>query len=843
MKAIHQQTAAAALKLLKSSTKGLSPTEVQKRLEEHGKNTLPEKKKSRLKMFVVQFQSPLIYILFVAVILAIAIPYLEEGYLSAEHMIDPIAIFSIIILNALFGFFQEMKAENTLQALKHMQPDLATVVRGGEKMQIQAEELVPGDILALGEGDKIPADARLIEAVELRVIEAALTGESSATQKDAAWHGEGGVADRKNMVFSGTQIASGRLTAVVTSTGLGTELGKIATLVSETDSPPTPLEKRLDKLGKKIGGFVVVICFLIFLLSLMQGVELHQALLTAVALAVAAVPEGLPAVMTISLAVGVAVMAKKNALIRELRAVETLGSVTTIASDKTGTITKNKMHVVSVFCEDAHFEEKDFAKFAKLDSAKTMLDVAAGCNDAELPSLGDPTEIALLEIADEYDFSKRERIDEVPFSSEKKWMSTTHQVDGTAIEYIKGAPEAVEQFCDKKVHKKMQDATIAMAKEGLRTIAIATRKQGVKQAEFQGIFGLLDPPRKTAQIAIKKAKRAGVRTVMITGDHAITAATIAKKVGLSGEAITGNEIEKMDEKQLQAVVKTTNVFARVSPEHKVRICTALQANGNIVAMTGDGVNDAPAIHRAEVGVSMGVVGTSVARQASDMVLLDDRFATIVNGIEEGRRIFTNIKKSIAFLLRTNFCEVLLIVAAVLLATDMPLLPIHILFLNLLTDSFPALAMAAEPAEEDIMGQPPRPINQGFLHGQFVSVFVIGSIGAVISLAIFLLAKANLDLAQAQTLTLTTMVFIELIIVFSIRREAPLWSKHKNIFENIWILRAVLLALAIYAVMLFTPAGTIMKLELFPLHYWLWAAGGAILTLFFAELLKLRHEKM
>lgn len=718
-----------------------------------------------------------------------------------------------------------------------MQPNISTVIRGGKKIQINRTQLVPGDILSLSEGDKIPADARIIESHKVKVIESALTGESSSVSKDSQWIGSGALGDLKNMVFSGTSIAMGRMTAVVVSTGVQTEMGKIALLITQAKSPKTPLEKRLEKLGKQIGIVVIALCGIVFALSYHQGLGFADALITAVALAVSAVPEGLPAVMTISLAVGVGLMAKKKALVRELRAVETLGSVTVIASDKTGTITENKMKVVAAFLEDKHITTDDLSELGTSETGKRMLEVAASCNDAELPNLGDPTEVALLSLADRFFVSPRRRLDETPFSSETKWMGTNHKIDGKEYEFIKGAPEVVSTFCKSSVQKEIEQGAITMAKRGLRTIAVAIREKKKKKAEFLGIFGLLDPPRKTARSAIEKAQGAGIRTVMITGDHAITAGTIAKKVGIMGRVIEGEEIEKMPDVQLQKATEEVNIFARVSPEHKVRICKALQKNGHVVAMTGDGVNDAPAIYQAEVGVSMGKVGTSVARQASDLVLLDDRYATIVAGVEEGRRIFSNIKKSVSFLMRTNFDEVFLILACSFFALPLPVLPIHILFLNLLTDSFPALSLAMEPAEEGSMKQKPRPLKNGFLHGQMGFILAIGLLGAFTEFCIFYFFYERLPLPQVQTLVFSTLILAELALIFSVRTDTPFLHQKHHISKNPWVFRSVVLAGIFLLLGIFSPLHIILKLEPFPVLLWSVPIINAGFFFFLSEFIK------
>ncbi len=837
-----QQKMADIFQELNSSRDGISESVAKDRLQEYGRNELPKKHKSRLKMFFLQFASPLVFILFGAVGISIAIPLIEYGELTGEHLIDPIAIITILLLNAFFGFFQELKAENTLEALKEMQPEQTTVVRHGKLQTIDSSELVPGDVVILAEGDKVAADLRLLEAAELNIIEAALTGESQPTHKDADWLGEGSIGDRKNMVFAGTQVASGRAVGIIVATGVQTELGKIAKMVSETESPPTPLEKRLDKLGKKIGGAVLFICAIVFVIALVKDIPFTEALFTAVALAVSAVPEGLPAVMTISLAVGVAIMAKRNALVRELKAVETLGSVNVICSDKTGTITENRMRVVATYADNTHFQKDELGDFSSSATGKQMLDAVASCNDAELPDIGDPTEIGLLQIAVDNNIQKRERIGEVPFSSEKKWMSTTHTIDSNEIEFIKGAPEVVAGFCDASRKAEIDAATTDMAKCGLRTIGVAVRTNSAKTAEFLGIFGLLDPPRPTVKSAIEKAAAAGIRTVMITGDHAITATAIANQVGLKGEAMAGAEIEKIDDDELQKIVPHTNIFARVSPEHKVRICKALQSHGLVVAMTGDGVNDAPALQRAQIGISMGKVGTSVAREASDLILLDDKFDTIVAGIEEGRRIFTNIKKSVSFLLRTNFMEVLVILVAVAAGMPLPLLPVHILFLNLLTDSFPALALAAEAPEKDSMNKPPRSVKEGFLTGQTKYVLGLGAAGAVTILIIFTLVHDTLGEAQAQSLALATIVIIELTLIYSIRRNLPIWREKGAFTENLWVLGAVIVGLVLFLIALYSPLSGFMKLEPFPPKYYLLCLLAAAVVFAFSEAMKWVEDK-
>jgi Ca2+-transporting ATPase len=840
---------------------GLTEKEAMQKQMTFGKNVLPEKKKDWMKMLLSEFTSPLVLILLAAVLISLVVPLVQNGHIAWHDFIEPGAILVILIFNALLGFFQELKAENTLQSLKTLQPEESTVMRAGQMKKVLAEDLVVGDILFLSEGEKIPADIRLLEAVECKVDESLLTGESLPVEKSVHGSGDGALSDIKNMIFSGSQLISGRVKGIVTGIGVDTEIGKIAHLLSEIQSPPTPLEHKLDILGKRIGIAVIAICVLIFTLSFFKGVSVIDALLTAVALAVGAVPEGLPAVMTISLAIGVSIMAKKNMLTRELKSVETLGSITTIASDKTGTITQNKMSVEEIFIHNPEKNGKFYSRHEDEESFDELKNdlffaVLQNCNDAQLPNIGDPTEVGLLKMAQEKNAPTYERISEVPFSSEKKWMSTTHNIeyilkDGSkqkiTVDFLKGAPEVIAEFCNPSEQEMILESSDTMAKKGIRTIGVAIRhattkeeqQQGKqKRAVFLGIAGLQDPPREGVKKAIYDAKSAGIRTLMITGDHAVTASAIGEKVGIYGDVMRGVEIEKTSDEQLQEIVKEVSIYARVSPEHKVRICKALQANGEIVAMTGDGVNDAPAISQAEVGIAMGKVGTSVARNASDMVLLDDDFSSIVRGIKEGRRIFANIKKSVVFLLSTNFSEVLLLLAALIVGLPLPLLPLHILLINLFTDSFPALALSKESAEADVMRQKPRPINEGFLHGTLLKIIGVGTMIATLTLAFFAYSMLEGDsLLSSQTLAFVTLSLAELFIIFSLRSDKSLFSK--DYFHNInwWIVYACIGGVVVTLAMTFTPLQHLLSFEGFSLLYFVAIFIGIGITVLISEEIK------
>lgn len=800
---------------------GLTAEEAEFKQLTFGKNALPDKKKNWMKMLVAEFTSPLVLILFAAVVFLILLPILEHGSIDSHDLVEPIAIVIILVFNGLLGFFQAWKAENTLDALKTLQPHYASVVRDGNVIQIRTEDLVPGDIIHMAEGEKIPADIRLTEAVEVRVNESLLTGESTPVSKNIDLSDE---HEMKNVVFSGSTLLSGRASGVVVKTGLDTKIGQIADMITQIERPKSPLQQKLEKLAKKIGIAMILLCVIVFVLATMRDIHWIDALFTAIALAVAAVPEGLPAVMTISLAIGVSVMARKNALVRDLKSVESLGNITVIASDKTGTITQNKMSVEEVFWNGEVFGKKDFEK---LDTR--VFQIAQNCNDAVLPNIGDPTEIALLEFAQQQEIQTFERIDEVPFSSEKKWMSTTHTIDGKNISLIKGAPEVVLESCEGDVSKILDQAK-QMAEKGLRTLAFATEENGVRS--FVSLIGLQDPPRPSVKNAIQTAQKAGIRTLMITGDHAITAKSIAAQVGITSEVIEGKDMESFSDEKLADLVRHVSIFARVTPEHKVRICKALQANGEIVAMTGDGVNDAPAITQAEVGISMGKVGTAVARNASDMVLLDDDYSTIVKGVEEGRRIFANIKKAVVFLLATNFAEVMVLLGALMLGLPIPLLPLHILFINLLTDSLPALALATEPAEKDIMEKKPRPKSEGFFTGALGMVSFLGlTVGALVLSFFAISIHHNISIEQSQTLAFVALSLLEMVVIFSLRT-------HKSLFAfdsfNKWVALAVVVVLILIALAVLTPISGLFGFEMFPAFLWWWIAGGAIVLTLLLE---------
>ena len=711
---------------------GLSSNEALRRLEKYGKNKLETKKKKTLfKQFLSQLKDVMIYILIIAAIISAFL-----GEIS-----DALIILLVIIINAVIGVIQESKAEKALDALKELSTPKALVKRDGSLKEILSEDIVPGDIVIIDAGRYIPGDLRLIDTANLKIEESAFTGESVPSEKDASFlpDKEIPIGDQNNMAFMSTLATYGRGVGVVVGTGMNTEIGKIAKMIEQEENDETPLQKKLSELGKILGFLAVGICILIFIISFFQGRDLLEMFLTSISLAVAAIPEGLPAIVAIVLALGVQRMVKKNAIIRKLPAVETLGSVSIICSDKTGTLTQNKMTVTTVYTNDSYIKESEFN--LNDNESKLLVDCMVLCNDAtysEKSQTGDPTEIALLESPFKLNILKEKlekefkRIDEIPFDSDRKLMTTVNLVDEKkARVFTKGALDSILSICNKiSVNGKLLDFTKEykakvlensniMSDKALRVLAFAYKdisKENIvldsleKDLVFIGMVGMIDPPRLEVKDSIKLCKSAGITPVMITGDHKNTAFAIANELGIAediSQAITGHEIDKFKEEEFNEKIINYRVFARVSPEHKVKIVKAFKSHGNIVSMTGDGVNDAPSLKAADIGVAMGITGTDVSKGASDMILTDDNFSTIVSAVEEGRKIYLNIKKSIVFLLSCNLGEILTLFTAILLNWNSPLQPIHILWVNLITDSFPALALGVDKTKEDVMNNPPR----------------------------------------------------------------------------------------------------------------------------------------
>ena len=853
--------------------KGLTSNEIIKRQKKYGYNELQaSKKKTLLQRFIDQFKDFSIIVLIIAAIVSGAV-----GIAEGEGITDTIIILIVVLVNAIIGVTQESKAEKSLEALQKLTDHASKVIRNGEVTVIPAKELVPGDIVVLDTGDYIPADLRIIEAVNLKSQEASLTGESVPVEKTTSTieEKEIGIGDRVNMLFSSSLVTYGRGKGIVVETGMTTEVGKIAGMINSTEKQETPLQQKLNKLGKTLGIAALVICVFIFIVGLIQGKEPIHMFMTAVSLAVAAIPEGLVAVSTIVLAIGVQKMVKRNAIVKRLPAVETLGSATVICSDKTGTLTQNKMTVEKIFINS---ETKDLEEYKNNinEDIKKLVYANMFCNDTKISKdgtlTGDPTETALVDMAFKLDFDpsiydRTPRIEEIPFDSDRKLMTTVNEMDGKYIVFTKGGVDELLNNCNSYLSngeikqdlneyiKTIKQENENMAKEALRVLACAYKeidhkptKEDISSLEkdliFVGMVGMIDPPREEAKKAVEKCKTAGIKTVMITGDHKITATAIAKKLEIlenEDEAITGLELEKMSDEELEKNVRHYSVYARVSPEHKVRIVKAWQKNGEIVAMTGDGVNDSPALKTSDIGCAMGIVGTDVAKEAADVILTDDNFATIVSAVEEGRRIYDNILKVIQFLLSSNVGEIVVLFIATLCTplfanwfgiTDIThleiLLPIHILWINLVTDSLPALALAFDPANSDIMNRKPTKPGKGvFTKGMTWRVIYQGVMIGLLTLAAFMIGLAtttepidglSLDESKievGQTMAFVTLAMSELVHVFNVRDNKKSIFKTK-VFNNSKLIWAVLGSAALMLVILAIPAlRTVFSVPLLP----------------------------
>lgn len=838
----HQKDINEAYQILNTSQEGLSSGESAERLDKYGFNVLKEiKKKTVFMMFLDQFKDFMIMILIAAAVVS--------GIIG--ELIDTIAIVVIVILNAIIGFVQEYRAEKAMKALKAMSAPSALALRDNNFVNIPASELVPGDIVMLEAGRIVPADMRLTEAARLKIEEAALTGESIPVEKSNESLSEESipVGDRINMAFKGTTVSYGRGTGIVTSTGMQTELGKIATLIQEAEEVKTPLQKRLAKFGQRLGIIVLAICAIVFITGMMRGEAALLMFLTAISLAVAAIPEALPAVVTISLAIGAKKMARQNALVRKLPAVETLGSVTYICSDKTGTLTMNRMTVEEIYINGEivkgseiimQHSESETGYIESKDSLSMFMTSMAVSNDAVMDKegsvIGDPTEIALFEIAQKNGFDKTglekqfQRIAEIPFDSNRKCMTTFHRTsDGRIISFTKGALESIlekssDVYSEKDVtniDEEMRNSIInsnrKMANDGLRTLALAMRRWDVLPDDispeiaennliFLGVAGLLDPPREEAKEAVSVCKTAGIIPVMITGDHPLTAKTIARRLGIidgRDDVITGQDLDQLTMDEFEDKVEHIRVYARVAPEQKIKIVKALQDKGEFVAMTGDGVNDAPALKRADIGVAMGVTGTDVAKEASHMILLDDNFATIVKAVKEGRRIFDNIRKFIKYTMTSNSGEIWTIFLPPFMGLPIPLLPIHILWINLVTDGLPGLALAVEPAEKEIMKKPPRhPKESIFAHGLGYHMFWVGLLMGGVSIftqAWFMKAEGT----HWQTMVFTVLSLSQMGHVLAIRSDKESLFKI-GLLSNKPLLGAVLLTFLLQMATIYIP---------------------------------------
>ena len=859
-------------KLKTNLEKGLNDEEVKTRQEKYGLNELKtKKKKSLIQKFLEQFKDFSIIVLIIAAIVSGAV-----GIAEGNGITDTIIILIVVIVNAIIGVTQEAKAEKSLEALQKLTDHASKVIRNGNVQVIPAKELVPGDIVLLDTGDYIPADLRIIEAINLKSQESSLTGESVPVEKNTKVieDEETGIGDRLNMLFSSSLITYGRGKGIVVETGMTTEVGKIAGMLDSTEEQVTPLQEKLNKLGKTLGIAALVICVFIFVIGLIQGKEPIHMFMTAVSLAVAAIPEGLVAVSTIVLAIGVQKMVKKNAIVKRLPAVETLGSATVICSDKTGTLTQNKMTVEKIFINKNTFNLSDIKDIN--DDINKLVYSNMLCNDTKIGNegelTGDPTETALVDMAFKLDFDpsiydRMPRVEEIPFDSDRKLMTTVNEINGKYIVYTKGGVDELLKRCNSYLEngevkedieeyaKTIRQHNENMAKEALRVLSCAYKeidhkpsKEEMKEIEnnltFIGMVGMIDPPREEAKKAVEKCKTAGIKTVMITGDHKITATAIAKKLGIlekEEEAITGLDLEKMTDEELAKNVRKYSVYARVSPEHKVRIVKAWQKNGEIVAMTGDGVNDSPALKTSNIGCAMGIVGTDVAKEAADVILTDDNFATIVSAVEEGRRIYDNILKVIQFLLSSNVGEIVVLFLATLFTplfakwfgiTNITkleiLLPVHILWINLVTDSLPALALAFDPANSDIMQRKPEKPGKGiFTKGMSWRVIYQGAMIGLLTLIAFMIGLGTttepingltLDESKievGQTMAFVTLALSELVHVFNVRDNKKSIFKTK-VFNNSKLIWAILASAALMIVILAIPMlRTIFSIPILP----------------------------
>lgn len=848
----HSETKTEVLnKLSTNSETGLNAEEIQARKSKYGPNKLREKKKkTTIQRFFDQFKDAMILILIAAAVISFAVVCAEQNW---GELFEPLLIVVIVILNAVMGVYQEGKAEKALESLKNMSAPHARVIRNGKEEIIDAADLVPGDIIKLEAGDFVPADARLLHSVSLKSEESALTGESVPSEKDAEAkvNEKAPIGDRSNMVFSGCSITYGTALAVVTATGMNTEMGKIANLLDNEESTQTPLQQKLAQLGKYLGIMALVACAIIFIVGLVNGIPVLEIFMTAVSLAVSAIPEGLPAIVTIVLSIGVQRMVKKNALIRKLPAVETLGGASVICSDKTGTLTQNRMTLTKAYAEG--YSAPENISNSNTENIKQLLMYGTLCcdgsvifNESEEQHIGDPTETAIVLAAHKNGMNKDDlnkkypRLAEIPFDSDRKLMTTINRIDGKNIVIVKGAFDIMASRCITGDLENARKITDAMSEDALRVLAIAYKEIDTVPAEptsqelengltFMGLVGMIDPPRPEAKDAVAVCRRAGIKPVMITGDHVVTASAIARELGIienGDRAITGAELDAMTDDEFDSVIENISVYARVSPENKIRIVKAWQRKGQVVSMTGDGVNDAPALKAADIGCAMGITGTDVAKGAADMTLTDDNFATIVDAVKEGRGIYANIKKVVGFLLGTNIGEVFTVFASMLLWHKTPLLSMQLLWINLVTDSLPAIALGMEAVEKDVMDRKPKPKDEGiFAHGLGIRVVLQGIMFAILTLIGFKLGEnVTGTLAGGQTMAFIILALSQVVQAFNMRSEHSLFKI--GVFSNHKLNWAALISASLVALVIFTPLRVAFGLVVLPAKLY-WIALGLI----------------
>ncbi len=834
---------------------GLGDKDVLIRQDEFGKNKIEEgKKESLLVKFINQFKDFMIIILIIAAIISAVVSYLE----GTGDYFDSIIIIAIVLFNGLMGLIQEAKAEKSIEALKKMSAPVAKVRRNGNVLTVNGEDIVPGDIVILETGCYVPADIRLINTYNLKVEESSLTGETEAVEKDenALFNNQKvPLGDMKNMVFAGTAVVNGHAEGIVTNIGMNTEVGKIASMIITNEAPQTPIQKKLSEVGKVLGIACVVICALIFVIGVIKKISVVEMFMTSVGLAVAAIPEGLPAIVTIILSIAVTKMAKRNAIIRKLPAVETLGSSKVICSDKTGTLTENNMKVVEI-----------------IGNKNKILEYGALCCNCEINEgvvEGEPTEVAIVKEAVKEKQNKiLPRICEIPFDSNRKLMTTVNELENGKYRIItKGAPEILLGICDyyeenNTVHdmnstflSKIKNKNEKMAEKALRVLGVAYLDVDIMPKEisadflekgliFEGLIGMIDPPRKGVKEAVLACRRAGIKTVMITGDHITTAKAIAKDLEiLRGRelAITGQELDKISDSKLEKEIMNYSVFARVTPEHKVRIVKAFQKTGAVVAMTGDGVNDAPALKKSDIGIAMGRKGTDVAKNAADMILNDDNFVTIVDAVKQGRNIFDNIKKAIHFLIATNIGEIVTIFVGLLLGVKSPLLAVQLLWVNLVTDSLPAIALGLEPPEKDIMNRPPRDSRKSiFADGLMGKIVVEGFMIGMFTILAFFIGNRYYGIEVARTMAFISLGMLELIHSFNVKSEESIFKV--GLFENKYLVGAFLLGTVLQLGIVFVPTlAEIFKLTQLNTTQWLITIAISIAPIIIVELQKKFNE--
>ena len=828
---------------------GLNDEEILKRRIKYGKNELENNKKEGIIIkFLKQFNDFMIIILIIASIVSAGISW----YQGENDYIDSIIIIAIVVLNAIMGVLQEAKAEKSIESLKKMTPQMSKVIRNGKEIEIHSEELVIGDIVILEAGNSVPADCRIIESFNLKVEESSLTGETEAVEKDGNVICKKGIplGDIVNMTFMGSTVVNGHARVVVTDIGMNTRVGKIANMIIENESPETPIQKKLNQVGKILGVICLIICLVIFLIGIIKKIPPMEMFMTSVGLAVAAIPEGLPAIVTIMLSIGVTKMSKRNSIIRKLPAVETLGSSNVICSDKTGTLTQNKMKVVEIKSEKPNLA---------MELATMCTDSKIEMNSNKIDIVVKPTEIAIVDIAYKNKLNKNElyklmpRVNEIPFDSNRKMMTTIHKLQNGKYRVItKGAPDVLLNKCIGINKERILKENEKMANKALRVIAVAYREMESlpnkidsinieKNLTFVGLIGMIDPPREGVKEAVETCKKSGIKTVMITGDHIATAKAIAEKIGIlskNDKALTGAELDKIDQETFEKEVKNYTVFARVTPEHKVRIVKAWQKNGAVVAMTGDGVNDSPALKSADIGIAMGKGGTDVAKNASDMILVDDNFVTIVDAVKQGRNIYDNIRKAIHFLIATNIGEIVTIFMGLVLGLKSPLLAIQLLWINLVTDSLPAIAIGLEPPEKDIMERKPVDSKKGiFADGLWNKIIVEGVMIGMLTLIAFSIGNKYYGIEVGRTMAFISMGLLELVHSFNIKSEKSILKV--GILENKFLIGSFILGIFVQTIVILIPTlANIFDVVNLTSTQWLITLGISILPIPIMELQKM-----